>query len=331
LAEDHSTSKILNAGGWKGVHALNAIALGQGPASFADLVTQEFQWSRSLLTILLQYTPRYFSGLTGRQKFQFVFSQLWYPLFAVFMAVMFALPIVAICFDVTLAQVSFPGFVLHSLPATLVLITLAYMIRADGLFRPVDAKVLGWEKAFFAALQWPWVLWGCTMALRDRFFGGFVDFRVTPKGGGPVSMLPWLVLWPYLALAIGSILPVLLVDGVKTASGFYFFALLNALLYVSLFVVIVINHCRENALELRSNIAGLTLQSCCVAALSAGIFVAVQTRGEAALIALATTQSDVSFIVPHSIIAGAGRGAAQDVQYVYNPRWVAELFHQSLH
>lgn len=42
LAEDHSTTLLMNAGGWKGVHALHAIAHGDGPATFADLVIQEF-------------------------------------------------------------------------------------------------------------------------------------------------------------------------------------------------------------------------------------------------------------------------------------------------
>src|ERR1700687_4305813 len=42
LAEDHSTSLIMNAHGWRGVHALNAIAHGAGPQTFADLATQEF-------------------------------------------------------------------------------------------------------------------------------------------------------------------------------------------------------------------------------------------------------------------------------------------------
>ena len=38
---------MMNAHGWRGVHALDAIAHGDGPRTFADLVTQEFQWSRS--------------------------------------------------------------------------------------------------------------------------------------------------------------------------------------------------------------------------------------------------------------------------------------------
>ncbi|MGO8264105.1 glycosyltransferase, partial [Rhizobium ruizarguesonis] len=53
LAEDHSTTLMMNAGGWRGVHELDAIAHGDGTRTFSDLVTQEFQWSRSLVMLLL--------------------------------------------------------------------------------------------------------------------------------------------------------------------------------------------------------------------------------------------------------------------------------------
>ncbi|MGO8655733.1 glycosyltransferase family 2 protein, partial [Rhizobium ruizarguesonis] len=88
LAEDHSTTLMMNAGGWRGVHALDAIAHGDGPRTFSDLVTQEFQWSRSLVMLLLRYSPSLVGRLPPRLKFQFLFSQLWYPLFAFFMLLM---------------------------------------------------------------------------------------------------------------------------------------------------------------------------------------------------------------------------------------------------
>ncbi len=96
LREDHSTT-LMNAGGWRGVHAVNAIAHGDGPATFADLVVQEFQWSRSLVTILLHTFSPACRPAAAELKFQFLFSQLWYPLFSTFMAVMFLLPVTQPC------------------------------------------------------------------------------------------------------------------------------------------------------------------------------------------------------------------------------------------
>ncbi len=326
LAEDHSTSLILNAGGWRGVHAMDAIAIGQGPATITDLVTQEFQWSRSLLTILLRYTPLYFKRLPGRQKFQFVFSQLWYPLFSVFMAIMFAMPIAALMFDVRFAEVTFPAFLGHVLPSMLVLIYVAYRIRADGLFRPMDAKVLGWEKAIFAALQWPWVLLGCTMALRDRFVGDFVDFRVTPKGEKVSAMVPWRVLLPYLALATLSLLPVIFVQNAADSAGFYIFALINAALYTSIFVIIVVNHHRENDVGRSLRPARFAAQSGCVLGLAALIALGALDRGNAALVALASTRGDLHLTRVQSIVAGAGQGAPGTVRVTYNANWFSDFF-----
>ena len=132
LAEDHSTTLMLNAGGWKGVHAVDAIAHGEGPESFAALIVQEFQWSRSLVTILLEHSPRYVPRLPLRLRFQFLFSQLWYPMFSGMMALMFAMPVVALVTGQPFANVTYAGFLLHILPLSTVLLLLAYWWRSTG-------------------------------------------------------------------------------------------------------------------------------------------------------------------------------------------------------
>src|SRR4029078_4773119 len=99
LAEDHSTTLMFNANGWTGVHAIDAIARGEGPKTFADLARQEFQWARSLTTILLRHTPACLAQLHPRLRFQFIFSELWYFLFSFFMFLMFLIPIVALLLD----------------------------------------------------------------------------------------------------------------------------------------------------------------------------------------------------------------------------------------
>ncbi|WP_298261752.1 glycosyltransferase [uncultured Litoreibacter sp.] len=325
LAEDHSTSLLMNAAGWRGMHAMDAIAIGQGPANLSDLVTQEFQWSRSLLTLLLAHTPRYVRSLPARQKFQFVFSQLWYPLFAVFMAVMFALPAFALLLDTRFVDVTYPAFLLHVFPTIVVLVGLAFVIRRDGFFRPLNAKVLGWEKALFAALQWPWVLWGCTMAVWDRLSGKFVDFRVTPKGEAASASVPWRVLAPYFALASASLAPVIFATNVANAAGFYIFALVNAAIYTSLFAIIVTNHLRETGQLRRWIGADAALQFSCVAALGVAICYGAMAQGREAAIALATTRGQVQLLHSGFVVAGAGQGAQGQLHVAYNPSWVSDL------
>jgi cellulose synthase (UDP-forming) len=82
LAEDHSTSMLMNAGGWRVVHAVNANSIGDGPDTLADMVLQEFQWSRSRMGLLLTVTPHYLASLPWRLRFQFVFYQAIYPMIA---------------------------------------------------------------------------------------------------------------------------------------------------------------------------------------------------------------------------------------------------------
>ncbi len=260
LAEDHSTSLLMNAGGWRGVHAIDAIAFGAGPASVMDMATQEFQWSRSLLTLLLSHTGRYLPTLPPRLKFQFLFAQLWYPIFSIMNLIMIILPIIALVFDARFADVTYPAFVAHIAPTAIILTLIVLQVRRDNLFRPVGAGIFSWEKILFLFMQWPWVLWGCTVAVRDKLTGTFVDFRITPKGAQAMPPLPLRVLFPYAALAVVSVLPVIFCDRITEAAGFYILALINATIYTSIVAVVIFHHHRENAISLRSYFLQLSFQ-----------------------------------------------------------------------
>lgn len=246
LAEDHSTSMLMNAGGWRGVHAMDAIAYGDGPDTLADMITQEFQWSRSLVALLLTYTPRYLGRLPWRLRFQFVFCQALYPMIALSAALIYALPIAALVFDMRFADVTYPAFLGHSVPTLAAILLFAVMMKRDGFFRPLDARVISWEKALFLLVQWPWVAWGCIMAVRDRVTGGFVDFRITPKGAAAAAPLPNKVIMIYAVLMLGCTLPILFVR-VSNAAGFYLLSAFNGGLYAAIVVIAVFWQLRENA------------------------------------------------------------------------------------
>ncbi len=321
LAEDHSTTMLMNAGGWRGVHAIDAIAVGDGPASVADLATQEFQWSRSLLMLLLAHTPRYLSRLPWRLKLLFVFCQVWYPLFAATMAVMYVLPILAITIDRRFADVTYPSFLAHSLPTIVVMTAFAYRIRRDGLLRPRQAPVIAWEKALFILLQWPWVIWGTTMALRDWITGRFVDFRITPKGEDAAGRLPGKVLAVYVALALGAVLPVLLIPGVTEARGFYLFAILSALAYAALLAVIIVqDQSRARPKRLR-RWQDLGVQLGALALVSALIVEAGMLRGTEALHALSTGLQPLQLTREIYRVSGAGSSEKGEILFRFAPEW----------
>lgn len=322
LAEDHSTSMLMNAGGWRGVHAIDAIAFGDGPATVADMITQEFQWSRSLVTLLLQHTPKYLRSLPGRLKFLFVFCQLVYPMLALTAAVLYFAPIAAILFDTRYAEVTYPAFVGHALPTALIMIAIAFQMRRDHFFRPLRAPVLGWEKALFLSLQWPWVLWGCLMAVRDTLTGKFVDFRITPKGKSASAVLPAKVIGLYAVLALGCILPVLLAPDLTHARGFLLLSLLNAVIYASLVTVIVVHHIRENGVDWRGNLANVVTQFSSVAFVAVLLVAGFAARGVEGLHALSFGLEPLQLTRVEFSASGAGSENASSIHYVFDPKVV---------
>ena len=322
LAEDHSTTLLMNAFGWRGVHALDAIAHGEGPKTFPDLVTQEFQWSRSLVTILLKYSPIYVPMLPSKLKFQFLFSQLWYPLFALFMALSFLMPILALAFNTNFVAVAYPEFFLHFAPMSIVLIVLAYQWRGGGSFRPYNAKVLSWEIVLFLFARWPWALLGTVAALREQILGRYVDFRVTPKGTSEVDPVPLRVLAPYMVLSSTSALTALLSQNAHNASGFYIFAMVNAVIYASVFATILIRHELENQVRRRSALRRPAIAL--TAAVLFGLPVAVsQANGLNGLDALAYG-GPLQLTEFRYAVAGAGRGSAGTRILIFSPHWVSE-------
>ncbi|MDX3975772.1 MAG: glycosyltransferase [Shinella sp.] len=320
LAEDHSTTLFMNAHGWRGVHALDAIAHGDGPRTFSDLVTQEFQWSRSLVMILLQYTPQLIGRLPLRLKVQFLFSQFWYPLYAFFLALTFLLPTIVLLYGQNFVSVTYPDFLLHFMPQSLMILIMAFWWRASGTFRPIDGKIFSWESMLFLLARWPWVLAGTFAAFRDWMTGSFVDFRVTPKGTSEVDPLPLRVLAPYILLVLVSISPVLFIEDAGQTRGFYIFAIINTCFYIFLIFMIVHQHARENKIRYRTAFyqRAFAASLFCLAVLPG---VAIVDRGRDGIEALAWGTESFTLFDDRFSVAGAGVGGRDVHSTVFNPRW----------
>ncbi len=322
LAEDHSTTMLISAAGWRGVHAIDAFAVGDGPASLPDLVTQEFQWSRSLVTLLLSHTPRYFGKLPLRLKFLFGFCQIWYALFSLSMALMYLAPILAVLFDMRFADVTYPAFIGHIFPMGLIPLIFVIVMKRDKLLRPVDARILSWEKILFVVLQWPWVLWGVTMAVRDRITGNFVDFRITPKGSAAQTELPNKVILLYAVLALGAIVPVIYQDNLIEARGFYLLSLMNAVAYVAVLGVAIVHHLRESHVRLADFTRNMAFQSATLILVMALFSGALTLRGQVALHALVYGLQPLQVTRVEYIVAGAGQGQPGDFRVRFDLSWI---------
>jgi cellulose synthase/poly-beta-1,6-N-acetylglucosamine synthase-like glycosyltransferase len=326
LAEDHSTSMLLVAAGWRGVHAIDAIAHGDGPQTFADMITQEFQWSRSLITILLEYSPSYLPKMSPGRRFEFIFCQLWYPLFATFSLIMFFMPIVALMSGKVFANVTFPDFVIHYSPNALLLILLVILLNRFGLSRPVNAKPISWEGTLFLYFaRWPWVVAGSVGAICNHITRSFVDFRVTPKGRNPKAMLPLRISGPYLFLSIVSAIPVFTINNANSAVGFYWFASLNAVLYAILAVVILLKHLFENGLWQAGHTRGILAQSALVSAFLAVAISSMFSHGLEALSGLQRGIEPFQLVRTTYVVSGAGAGGEGGRTYHFDPGWNSAL------
>ena len=322
LAEDHSTSMLIAAAGWRGVHAIDAIATGDGPQNFADMATQEFQWSRSLMNLMLQYTPHYLGKMPMGRRVYFIFCQLWYPLFAISSLMIFLAPLIALWTDTAFAPVTFVDFVKHFGPNAVVLVMIVYLMRSFGFARPYNAKIVSWEGSLFMLYaRWPWALWGMLTGIRDQFSNVQTEFRVTPKGDGPRSLLPTRVILPYAFLAAISAAAVILVDNSKTSSGFLAFAALNAVAYTGLTLTILVMHLRENAVQFSLFSGKFWSQWSVAACLCVLSVLAVAERGLEGVHSIQAGAQPLSLVRVVYPAYGAGRGGNGDHMFSFDPSW----------
>ena len=251
LAEDFTTTLMMSSHGWHGVFALEAEAHGEGPECLEDCLTQEFQWSRSMMNVLLGISGGYWKGLNLRAKLRLGFCQVWYPLFGLLMLLSVVMPIAAVLTRTPLMQVGLGEFYRHAAPAMLALLATVLWLRTLDCLRPRTAKAVSWEMVLFQLIRWPWALLGCAHAIAGRIAGREFGFKVTPKGRTGVLPLPAKVLAPYLVLATISAMPTLLDLDAGPAAGYRTLTLINAALYLLAAITIVVLHVREHPSGIR--------------------------------------------------------------------------------
>jgi cellulose synthase (UDP-forming) len=317
LAEDFSTTLILSSHGWRGVFAIDAEAHGNGPDCVADCVTQDFQWARSMIRVLLTVTPRYWNGLSLRAKVKLAGCQLWYPLHTIVMLVMVLLPAWALLTHEPLVRVNVGAFYLHFVPVGLTLLAAVVWLRTRRLLRPANAPVISWESILFQLVRWPWALIGCVNAIWGVVTGREDGFKVTPKRADGERPLPIRVILPYLVLSAISILPVLLVSDPGAARGYYFWALLNGAAYLAVSIAVVALHIAESRayLDARSMFRFAIPRAAAISIVAAGLVFAGVLHGGQGLSGM-TWPGHPAFTTEHAASpwpAVVPRGATVDV------------------
>lgn len=262
LAEDHSTTLLLNNGGWQGAFALNAIAHGDGAESFPDSMTQELQWSRSLTNIFFIWRPLYSSGLTFKKKIQFLFAELWYVIWSLQMFIGSLFPAIALITKSPWVSVNYFDFIARYILLTVICLLPFIYLHSQKIFRPSDAPIFSWENSIFQIVRWPWALAGIVLSVFDYVTKKEFSFKVTPKGEGQTKILSLMSLMPHLLLIILLSYLVYTTPNTPSIEGYRWLAILDLFFYNTSIGVIVYKHVSENShsgKSIFSTIPGLIL------------------------------------------------------------------------
>ncbi|MFI8996620.1 glycosyltransferase family 2 protein [Streptomyces sp. NPDC053542] len=247
LAEDFTTSFLLNSAGWQGAFAIDAEAHGLGPMTFSDMITQEYQWSRSLVAMMFGMLPRHMPRMPLHMRLRFTIVLIYYPLLALGAAAGVVLPAVAAVTGQVWVSVNYLAFLGHFWAMTLWLVLLLLLLRRRGLLRPRGAPIMSWELWLFMLARWPFVAWGVLGAIIQETFRRPIYFKVTPKDRSGLEHLPKRLVLPYVGLAVGLSTAAIIGELTGPAIGYVFLCILGATAYALVSVMVAILHVREAA------------------------------------------------------------------------------------
>jgi cellulose synthase (UDP-forming) len=180
-----------------------------------------------MIQIFFQHTPRLIRRYTRGQALQFLFCQSWYTLWSTSLAVLWALPAIALLVNRPIASVPVGQFFVYFVPV--ILASTLMWCESRRWFQPGGVR-LSWRGIVLQTARWPVVLWALiNVALRIKR-----PYMITPKGkaagAGPRALSIYA---PYIGLAALPLVAIWLFDssaGSDMIRGYYGLALANALM-----------------------------------------------------------------------------------------------------
>jgi cellulose synthase (UDP-forming) len=243
----------------------DVIATGDGPHDLTTYLRQQFAWAYSMIQIFFQHTPRLLRRYTRGQALQFLFCQSWYTLWSTSLAVLWALPAVALIVNRPIASVPVGRFFLYFLPV--VLASTLMWCESRNWFQPSGVR-LSWRGIVLQTARWPVVLWALiNVALRIKR-----PYMITPKGkAAGVGPRALSIYAPYIALAALPLAAIWLFDasaGSDLIRGYYGLALANALMGAAVLATTLGMDIRQTATSRRALRAAVRSRGVIVLALA---------------------------------------------------------------
>jgi cellulose synthase/poly-beta-1,6-N-acetylglucosamine synthase-like glycosyltransferase len=265
-AEDHHNTLRLAHFGLRGVFAPEAKALGYGPTSLGEALSQEHQWARSITAVLLQFFARDATRLNIWRWLEFVFCETWYLLYSIALLVGFSMPLIAMMTNRPWVNVSYVGFMVRFEIVELAVLAIVIWTRSQGWLRPQQSPVVSWQSVLFTLARWPIILLASADAILSALLRRDLIFRVTFKGDSVRRPLEWRVLSTYFVIVFASLGAAFWYmtshPTNRVAAGYAFLALLNGTTYTVFIVAAIILHWRDAyRLHLRAPLRGIGLKS----------------------------------------------------------------------
>lgn len=216
------------------------------------MAVQEFQWFRSLATLLLKLVPANLSRLRWTLRLRFAYALSYYFLLvATTLAGLVLAPVAAVTGQqwIKVNYLAFLGY-WWAISAFLIAIVLL-LLRRRGLLRPRRAPVVSWESWLYSLARWPFVALGIGAALIGLIRPRPVSFKVTPKGSGGLEKLPARLTLPFAAISLAAAGAALAGERLGGPAGYVLLSALTALTYAVVALAIPVRH----ALEARGVVA----------------------------------------------------------------------------
>jgi cellulose synthase (UDP-forming) len=247
LAEDFSTTFLLISAGWQGAFAMDAEAHGDGPLTVADMLTQEFQWSRSMAMLLYDLVPHHLGRIKRAVRLRLLHHMSFYPLLALTMTTGLALSPIVMFTGRPWVSVNYFQFLAYTALICVWPLALTLLLRRRGLLRPASTPMLSWEAALYTLTRWPYVAWGLLAATLHYVWPRAVTFKVTPKSRSGLEPLPARLITPYVIITIVLSGSARVGELYTTEAGYVFICLVGALCYAVAAVALPALHILESA------------------------------------------------------------------------------------
>jgi len=174
-AEDHLDTVCLASKGYKGIYLPEVIAEGKGPETLNIYLSQQFAWGYSMMQVLMGHTPKLLKGMSLKQKFQFIFSQTWYPFWSLSYLILFIAPIIALLTGLNPVEVNGGQMLIHFIP--IYIGGFAVWWAGRPIMQPTHLR-LSWRGIILHSIRWPVLL----RAVLEAALKIKRPYMVTPKG-----------------------------------------------------------------------------------------------------------------------------------------------------